>query len=230
MEARSVLALSASASDGGQGEVSEAVALGLSQPDQDGNGILDVSDLESVLARWESGAALDTEVNDVLALLYWREQVDEQVLLDVLQRHGYGDDWSELLVAAVHANPVASFTAAADGGTAPEHTVDNSGLHQRYFSSQYDPTGGHKYDVSRNHDLYISRSWNHVEAQSRNEGGDPWWGDHSSGTSKTWPSNHDRRVSRTFPANHTEGTSRGWPPGHHAGNSNGWGPRSTPPA
>jgi hypothetical protein len=51
---------------------------------------------------------------------------------------------------------VATLTAAADGGTAPEHTVDDSGLHQRYFSSQYDPTGGHKYDVSRNHDLYIS--------------------------------------------------------------------------
>jgi len=201
----------------------QAVASGTARPDQDGNGILDTADLEEVLVRWESGGAARTEVNDVLAMLYWGEQVSEDALLEVLQRHHYGDDWSAL-VGSLRANTLASYATAADGGTSDgEHSVRDSGLHQRYFSSQYDPTGGHAYDVSRNHDLYISRSWNHTEAQSRITG-DPIIGGHWSSTSSTWPSNHDRTVSRSFPGDHTEATSRSWPPGHQGDNSKGWKP------
>jgi hypothetical protein len=111
-----------------------ATAVGTPQPDQDGNGSLDTADLEAVLIRWESGAAARTEVNDVLALLYWGEQVPEDALLGVLQRHHYGDDWSAL-VGSLRANTLASYATAADGGTSDgEHSTRDSGLHRRWPS------------------------------------------------------------------------------------------------
>jgi hypothetical protein len=215
--------------DAGTSPLEDTGQISTTRPDQDGDGLLDPRDLEVVLVRWESGAAYRTEVNDVLGLLYWRERVAEDVLLEVLQRHHYGDDWSALL-GELRAQAAARYTTSADGGTDSDssHSTRDSGLHQKYFSSQYDPNPGkHEAEVSRNHDLYISRSWNHQESQSRLNG-DPWWPPHSSSTSATWPSNHDRRLSKSFPSDHQDTVSRSWPPGHHGEHSKTWnGPTHT---
>lgn len=213
------------AADAGTWVVLDSVEVSSITPDQDSNGVLDARDLEAVLVRWESGTAVQTEVNDVLALLYWRERLDEEVLLDALQRHHYGEEWSAL-VGALRAHALAAYTEAADGGTKePTHSTRDSGLHQKYFSTQYDPgPGTHDAEASRNHDLYISRSWNHKESLSRLNG-EPWpWGGHWNSTSATWPSNHDRNISLSFPDNHQDTVSRSWPPGHQGDNSKGWSP------
>jgi hypothetical protein len=205
--------------------------------DLDGDGQIALSDLQLALDRWTAGQGTETEVNDVLAVLYWDEQVPQDQLLSALEAHGYGNQWPDLSIGLTRRS--SSYTTPGDGGSEdkpdkPAHDTRNSGLHQQYFSTQYDPIRGHTPYYSRNHDLYISQSWGHKESLSRinhheedrSAKHDLFWSalydGHYSSVSNTWPSNHDGRLSRTYPDNHNENLSRSWPPDHHLDNSKPW--------
>ena len=199
-------------------------------------GTYSVLDLDAALSRGDRSA------NDILWLLYWVDRVDESTLLAVLVQHGYAHAMP--VAQSARGGSLADYATASDAGTGDPpsdgHNKDSSSLHQQYFSSQY--PGTHDAEDSRNHDLAISRTWDHQLTVSRAE--HEWdiskkfgFG-HKEETSKDFQ-NHEDKVSkfthdwvrsRSWPSNHYAEVSHDHPPGdegHHIADSRIWPPNHT---
>jgi hypothetical protein len=201
-------------------------------------GSYSIADLDLALTRQSA------EANDILWLLYWVDRADQAELLQTLQAHGYGTDDAPTLRSS-------SYATAGDGGDdkkkdPPAHTERDSSLHQQYFSSQWG--GDHAADVSRNHDLGISRTWDHdlqksratheweiskkfgfghkleVSSEYQYHEKDTSIVHHDTSISASWPSNHFAEVSHDHPPgiDHKAADSRIWPPNHVYFRSSQW--------